>query len=180
MNEIVFITGLAASGKTTLAKQKAAKRDASLISLDDHIFGENWQRRSYAAYRASVMHDLINANNDVAVVEGVCYNSTDDQDQRAKVATDLLNFGSVKQVIIFRPTNIYDHVARIIDRSIRRANGLESGTCVETSINRARMVVKAVRQYEDACQQLEKFADECVAHNVPVCWKEMFTPTQET
>ena len=117
-----------------------------------------------------------NAQARVVVVEGVCYNSTDDENQRARLAGDLLDLPNLQQVIIFRPTDIYEHVARLLDRSIRRAQGLEEdGTCTETSLDRARMIVKEVRQYKAVCNAIENFHEICKSFSIRTTLRDMFT-----
>ena len=157
----VIITGLAGSGKSTLAKYLGE----NIIVCDNHRYGKNWYKKTYEEYRESIMTSI----DQPCIIEGAYYDANDNKNARIEVFHEILKKYSNTKVIIIRPVSLIDHIAGLIDRSIKRYIGEDSqGTCSETSTSRARLVIKNVKNYDECVRQLGQFYQYCINNNIEV------------
>ena len=138
----VLILGLPGSGKGVLAEKLSERFGYEVIGMDRHRYGENWRKKSMEEFRISLMNE-INKDDKPKIIEGV-YND----EVRIKVVQDLLPF--IRKILIIRPESLEVTIAQLIDRSINRFIGKENaGTCIESSKDRACLVIDNVQNYEE-------------------------------
>jgi hypothetical protein len=163
---MIIVTGLAGSGKTTLTHSLTNHK---IIHCDDYRYGENWKKLSYLEYRDAIL----NAVNESSIIEGAYYDAHDSENARIKVFQELITLYNAT-VYIIKPKNLVETVSNLIDRSIGRAIGtISQGTCPETSVTRARLIIKNVQYYDINCTHLNEFYDSCIEKNIDVTWKEI-------
>lgn len=153
--QLILITGLGGSGKTTLAEQLAKHMNLKTIRTDDYKFGENWRRKSWQEYFDALMGD-IDFEKGRYVVEGIFYSTGDNENQSQRMFHYLLQYSTC--VIVIDPDEKVEHAASLIDRSIRRYTGEEpQGTCVESRENRARLLIRCIESYDRNVKQLDEW-----------------------
>ena len=137
----VLILGLPGSGKGVLAEKLRERFGYEVIGMDRCRYGENWRKKSFEEFRISLMNE-INKDDNPKIIEGA-YND----EVRIKVVQELLPL--IKKILIIRPESLEVTIAQLIDRSINRFIGKEkSGTCIESSKDRACLVIDNVQNYQ--------------------------------
>jgi adenylate kinase family enzyme len=148
----ILILGLAGSGKTTLARKIAEKNSYQLINVDNYRYVENWQKKDKNEFIKDVMAVII-SNNSPKVIETSYNDASDPQNSRIELVEILL--AECSNVYIIKSTDKIGHIENLINRSINRAIGKESqGSCVESSRNRAQLVVKCVENYDNNVKKI--------------------------
>ena len=138
----VLILGLPGSGKGVLAEKLSERFGYEVIGMDRYRYGENWRKKSLEEFRTDLFN-AINKDNKPKIIEGA-YNDG----VRIQVVQELLPF--VKKILIIRPESLETTIAQLIDRSINRFTGKEkSGSCIESSKDRACLVIHNVQNYEE-------------------------------
>ena len=162
MRKHILILGLAASGKTTLAKRLKEITGFDVISFDDHRYGNNWVKKSLSEFRQSVLH-AINLNDTPKIIETTYNDGTDSTHARGIIISELIP--CIKKILIIKPQPLEIVVAQLIDRSINRVLKIEpQGSCEEKSLDRSRLVMKNIEYYNQNVNFLNDFAKnyECI------------------
>jgi dephospho-CoA kinase len=163
----IIITGLAGSGKSTLARKIELDKGYQVISCDDYRYLGNWVRKSYLQYRHDILSE-INKDGSPKIIEGAYLDAHDPENSRIRVFNELISQGFIQKVYIIHIDKIVQ-ASRLIDRCINRVTGVESqGTCVESSINRGCLLVKAIENYEKNTDALKLFKLYIDSFNIEV------------
>jgi len=163
----IIITGLAGCGKTIIATDLSGKLGFPVLHCDDFRFGPNWFRKTYEDYSAGLLA-AVYADDQPKIIEGAYYDAHDPEHCRMRAFHELIKGGQVKEIyIVF--SNKITQVSQLIDRCIGRANGtIPQGTCVESSHNRACLLIKAIENYDTNVLQLNMLAEMAGIMNIPV------------
>lgn len=155
MTNNILILGLAGSGKSTMAINLAKKHQLKYINVDKYRYKNGWNRVDKFTFINNVLESLDKQGN---IIDTSYNDASDNSNARIELVEQLIP--TCKKIIIIKSTNITEHIANIIDRSIKRANGEEEGVCKETSINRASLVIKCVNNYDNNINKImERFYD---------------------
>ena len=147
----IIITGLPASGKTTLAKKISLETGYPVIHCDQFIYLENWIKKPYETYREDILK-AISGDSTPKIIEGTYYDADDIENRRARLFHELLI--QTKLVIILEIEQ-KTQVSRLINRCINRELGKEDqGICKETDDSRAELLIRAVKNYDSSKQGL--------------------------
>jgi len=88
----------------------------------------------------------------VVVYESTYFDAHDAEDARGKALKALLDDangrGDDTWALTIEPDDLVAALGRVIDRCIARACGRGAGACPETSVNRAKLVLKLVQNYD--------------------------------
>lgn len=165
----IIVTGLPGTGKSVVAERLANEHHGLLVNCDSHRYGENWSKKPFLVYHDAIMRQL--SQGGLKVIEGSYYDAHDAEHARMRVFNELVQtYPTQVQVFMIKsPKDVTSLVAALIDRSVRRATGAESsGTCPESSMARAKLVMKNIRNFEANCNYLEAFRELCKRSGVPV------------
>ncbi len=150
----ILILGLAGSGKSTLAKLIGEKLKYDVISLDNYRYRSGWQKRTLEDFKEKTFN-AVNGDNNRKVIESTYYDGTDPSQARMKIISEMLPY--IEKIFIIDPESLEITISRLIDRSINRALGKEpQGACVESSMNRSKLIIKNVTYYTDNVDHLFK------------------------
>lgn len=164
----IVITGLAGSGKTTLAKAIASKYNLDCIHIDDFRYGENWKKKSFDEFKNDLFNHTKKCKTDLVVVEGTYHDPHDENNSRIKVHHQLWNDACM---LIILKIDKLKRIGRLIDRSIKRVLNQDSGSCSETTSSRARLMIKNIENDTIMNQELDngaKYASQNYDMNVKI------------
>jgi DNA polymerase III delta prime subunit len=176
----VIITGLPASGKTTLARDLAANLTESqiLIETDSHRYTDNnWTKAPRAVYRARIAAAIAEAKADTAhnghfIIESSYRDSHDPEQARIHALHDIIETApSDRKPILVRIRSLdgKDALKKLMHRILGRADGtVPQGTCPETLDSISETVQKFVRSYDDDCSALDAFETWAAAQGCTV------------
>ncbi len=147
----ILILGLAGAGKTTLATKLAKKLGYEVLSLDTYRYGPGWSKVAFKDFRKDVF-DAACASPIPKVIESVY-----DDNSRIAIINELLP--TVGKCYIIKPESLETIAAQLIDRCIERVLAREKGlpAIIETSLDRARLLISNITLYEDNVRELTTF-----------------------
>lgn len=150
----ILILGLAGAGKTTLAHKLASKLGYEVVSLDTYRYGPGWKKRDFMDFRESVLN-AVRITSCPKVIESVYSDPS-----RIAVIRELLP--TIWRIYIIEPESLETISSQLIDRCIERAIAHEKGlpTVVETSLDRARLLISNITMYDENVTQLTEFHNE--------------------
>lgn len=165
MNNITLVTGLAGSGKTTLAQRLVDQGVVDVrVSMDQHRYVPGtWTKLCAREFFKSMDEELKKHEGKRVVVEGSCNDASDPENAREAYFEFLLEQGA-EQLMVFAPKPLTGHIEDIIARSFGRLLGtMPKGAAEETPGTVSRLVVKMVQNYPanvDALERLKRFAQK--------------------
>jgi len=164
----ILIIGLPGSGKTTLSmKLKYHHPIYKVICMDDYIYEkkEGWIRRPSNVVANDIFDIIYLTNNNVKfpipiILESSYNDGSDPHQTRMNVINKLIEDNVFTTIIRITPVSLQETIESLFVRSSDRRNGnAEQGTCVETSSNVAKMLIKNVNNYSDNVSHLNNFID---------------------
>lgn len=153
----IVITSLVGSDTTSLAKRIASYLNVPCIHMDEFAFGDNWYRKTYDEFKNGITTRINFLDCDTVVIEGVYC------DVRKKYINEVIQN---TKLIIYLKVDKITRVGRLIDRCINRAIGVDKGCCTETTLSRAKLLIKTIETDESLNNELsvdiEKFSKDGV------------------
>ena len=169
---LTIITGLACSGKTSLAKHYASLKDAEVIHRDEYRYfpPSTWTKAPKDMFIHNVcqaIQDKLSAGRSV-IYEGTYHDAHDPENASEELIRFCLSNFPCKEVIILKTSDQVDHVARLFKRSFNRALGIEDqGSARETPESVARLLIKNIEYWKENTEALESLATSVINSNIP-------------
>lgn len=158
--KLVLVTGLCCSGKTSFSEKLSKHTGYPVVRTDNFKFGENWVHKPLKEFSDDLWSHLntLSKTTEKIIVEGICWDTEGDfENQTTSVFKELIKYSD--KLYIFKPLNKREHIASVINRSIGRYNNIvPQGTCNETSMNRAALIIGCVERYEKNCIALNNIS----------------------
>lgn len=163
MQKHILITGLAGNGKSTLAMSLSTHLGYKVVNTDVYRYGPGWTKLPFDEYFRTVMA-AINSDDTPKIIEGTCHDAHDPEDARKILFYKLLDYA--KYVLVIKELTKEQTAASLIDRCINRAFGGEPGVPAETSIGRAKLLIKSIECYNENVAHLHELIEYMKMHNI--------------